>query len=93
MPRVRLADREVPVPRSRLARIGLGIACVLLGFVGFLPVIGFWMVPLGLAILSIDIPVVRRLRRRLEVWVLRRWAIFKAERRRVDRIQSADRGR
>ncbi len=48
------------------------------------------MVPLGLAILSIDIPGVRRLRRRLDVWVLRRWEAFKAERRRVDAIQSAD---
>ncbi|MNY79069.1 hypothetical protein D3C86_2195510 [compost metagenome] len=42
------------------------------GFLGFLPVLGFWMVPLGLFILSHDIPAVRRRRRRFAVWWARR---------------------
>ncbi|MCB1417531.1 MAG: hypothetical protein KDJ74_00420, partial [Notoacmeibacter sp.] len=45
-----------------------GIALVLLGFLGFLPVLGFWMIPLGLIILSQDSAPVRRWRRRVEVW-------------------------
>lgn len=80
MPRVRVADRELPLPRSRIARIVIGVALVLFGILGFLPILGFWMVPLGLAVLSIDIPVVRRWRRRAEVWILRRWAAWRARR-------------
>ena len=62
----------ISLPRTRGLRIGLGIALVVGGMFGFLPVLGFWMVPLGLAVLSIDIPWVRRQRRRLVVWWGRR---------------------
>jgi hypothetical protein len=41
--------------------------------VGFLPVIGFWMIPLGLIVLSIDLPWARRGRRRIAVWFHRRF--------------------
>ena len=44
------------------------IPLVLGGLLGFLPVLGFWMIPLGLLVLSIDIPIVRRWRRQLAVW-------------------------
>ena len=64
--------RRIKLPRSRGARIGIGIALVVGGILGFLPVLGFWMVPLGLAVLSVDIPWVRRQRRRLVVWWGRR---------------------
>ena len=30
------------------------------GLLGFLPVLGFWMLPLGVILLAEDIPVVRR---------------------------------
>jgi purine-cytosine permease-like protein len=40
---------------------------VLGGCLGFLPVLGYWMIPLGLIILSIDFPAVRRFRRRWAV--------------------------
>jgi hypothetical protein len=42
------------------------------GLFWFLPVLGLWMLPLGLLVLSIDIPAVRRLRRRIEIWWGRR---------------------
>ncbi len=61
------------LPASKLARIIIGLALVLGGVLGFLPVVGFWMIPLGLTVLSIDIPAVRRWRRkmtvRLGVWL------------------------
>ena len=41
---------------------------ILFGILGFLPVLGFWMVPLGLLVLSHEFAAVRRLRRRLVVW-------------------------
>ncbi len=56
------------MPRSRVGRIATGSALVVGGTLGFLPVLGFWMIPLGLIVLSHDLPVVRRLRRRLAVW-------------------------
>jgi len=71
---LRFAGREIPLPQSRGLRIGLGIALVLGGIVGFLPILGFWMVPLGLLVLSVDLPPVRRARRRLSVWWARRRA-------------------
>ncbi len=49
-------------------RIAAGLVLIVGGLLGFLPVLGFWMIPLGLLVLSIDLPTVRRWRRRLEVW-------------------------
>jgi len=66
--KVRLFNRHFHLPRSKPIRIGLGILLVAGGFVGFLPVLGFWMIPLGLLVLSVDLPIVRRWRRQLTVW-------------------------
>jgi hypothetical protein len=40
-------------------RIPLAILLVLGGFIGFLPILGFWMVPLGLALIAQDVPFLR----------------------------------
>lgn len=64
--------REFAMPRSRGVRIGLGVALCFFGLLGFLPVLGFWMIPLGLLILSHEFHVVRRVRRRLIIWWERR---------------------
>ena len=66
--KIRFANRHYHLPQSKGLRVGLGILLVAGGLVGFLPVVGFWMIPLGLLVLSVDIPVVRRGRRRLTVW-------------------------
>jgi purine-cytosine permease-like protein len=71
-PKVGFAGRRVPLPRSRLLRISLGVALVMGGLVGFLPILGFWMVPLGILVLSIDLAIARRFRRRSVVWWGRR---------------------
>jgi purine-cytosine permease-like protein len=74
---VNFLGRRIPVPASVILRVGLGMACILGGVLGFLPVLGYWMLPLGLLILSIDFPWVRRFRRRLTVragdWFKARW--------------------
>jgi purine-cytosine permease-like protein len=59
---------SVSMPASRPVRILLGVALVIGGLLGFLPVLGFWMVPLGVIVLSADLPAVRRFRRRVELW-------------------------
>jgi len=46
----------------------VGLLLIVGGVLGFLPVLGFWMLPMGIAVLSIDVPP---LRRRLEAWVRR----------------------
>ena len=66
--KIRFANRHFHLPQSKPIRIGLGILLVACGLVGFLPVVGFWMIPLGLLVLSVDIPIVRRWRRKLAVW-------------------------
>lgn len=64
---IRLFGREFAMPRSRGMRIGIGVLLVLGGIVGFLPVLGFWMIPLGIIVLSYEIAHVRRLRRKMVV--------------------------
>lgn len=41
-------------PHLRWLRLIAGILLVIFGLVGFLPILGFWMVPLGLIILAQD---------------------------------------
>ncbi|RMD47310.1 MAG: hypothetical protein D6832_06345 [Alphaproteobacteria bacterium] len=46
------------------ARSLAGVVLVIGGFFGFLPVLGFWMIPLGLGLIALDIrPAWRRWRR------------------------------
>jgi len=73
---LRLGGRRIPLPRSRPLRIALGVVMIVAGCFGFLPILGFWMIPFGLLILSVDIPAVRRFRRRLEI----RWARWRQKR-------------
>jgi hypothetical protein len=70
--KIRIFDRHFHLPQSKAVRIGIGILLVIGGLVGFLPILGFWMIPLGLLVLSIDLPIVRRWRRQLTVWWHRR---------------------
>lgn len=60
------------LPKNRVIRITLGILFIIGGVLGFLPILGFWMIPVGLLFLSIDFAIARRWRRRIEVWWGRR---------------------
>jgi hypothetical protein len=69
MPRtIKLGSYSLTLPDWAPARIAIGISFVCLGFLGFLPILGFWMVPLGVAILSYDIPRVRLFRQKVMAW-------------------------
>ena len=65
---MRIAGHEVPLPAWRPLRVGLGIAFLFGGVFWMLPVLGLWMVPVGVLILSVDLPPVRRARRRFDTW-------------------------
>jgi UPF0716 family protein affecting phage T7 exclusion len=69
---LRLGSRQFRLPQRAPTRIALGAGLVVGGTLGFLPVLGFWMVPLGLLVLSQDIPAVRRWRRSFVVRMQRR---------------------
>ncbi len=46
-------------------RLVLGLLLIVGGVFGFLPVLGFWMIPLGIAVAALDIrPIWRALRDR-----------------------------
>jgi 4-alpha-glucanotransferase len=53
-------------PDMRWPRIGIGVAMIIFGFLGFLPILGFWMIPLGAFLLAQDFPPMRR----FSLWTL-----------------------
>ena len=65
---IRLGKKRYKLPGSQPVRLTVGTLLIVAGMFGFLPVIGFWMIPLGVLVLSVDVPFVRRIRRRIEVW-------------------------
>ncbi|MCW5714153.1 MAG: hypothetical protein KIT43_06555 [Bauldia sp.] len=73
MARIRIGTKSIPLPANRVARTAMGAGLVAGGTVGFLPVVGFWMVPVGLMVLSTDSAVIRRFNRRATVRVVRWW--------------------
>ena len=70
--KISVLGREFAMPQSRWLRILIGSVLVFLGCLGFLPVLGFWMIPLGVLVLSYEFASVRRFRRRTVVWWERR---------------------
>ncbi|MBO6503857.1 MAG: hypothetical protein JJ850_17950 [Kordiimonadaceae bacterium] len=68
------------MPPSRIGRVIVGILLIIGGILGFLPVLGFWMIPLGFVVLSVDFPFIRRRRRRAEVKLGRWWRTQKQKR-------------
>ena len=65
---IKVVGREFQMPRSRALRVVIGVSLVLFGILGFLPILGFWMIPLGILVLSYEFASIRRLRRRVVVW-------------------------
>jgi len=71
--KISIFGKKLCLPRSLLLRRVVGALFVAGGPLGFFPVLGFWLLPLGLVILSPDSSHMRRFRRRAEIMVLRRW--------------------
>jgi hypothetical protein len=51
--------RKLRGPAVAPYRVPVGVALTVGGCFGFLPVLGFWMTPLGLALLAQEVPVMR----------------------------------
>lgn len=60
-------------PSSRWVRIPIGLLLIAGGIFSILPLLGLWMLPLGLLLLAQDLPFLRRPMRRTLLWVERRW--------------------
>ena len=54
-------------------RLPVGIVLVLGGIAGFLPVLGFWMVPLGLVVVAKDFPPLQPALVRFLDWIESKW--------------------
>ena len=51
--------RRLRQPRAVWVRVPAGVVLVGGGVFSFLPVLGIWMLPLGLALLAVDVPPMR----------------------------------
>jgi hypothetical protein len=63
--------------RLRPVRLPAAVLLVFGGFLGFLPVLGFWMLPLGLLLLAVDLPAVRPYVSSATIQVRRRFALLR----------------
>lgn len=52
--------RRVREPSARWVRIPIAVFCLMGGMLFFLPVLGIWMLPLGVLLLVEDLPIMRR---------------------------------
>ncbi len=81
MPKVRIGKFSMELPQNRIVRISLGVALVVLGgLFGWLPILGYWMVPFGLLVLASDSPMIRRWNRRMLVAIVGWWRGRKSKR-------------
>jgi hypothetical protein len=67
--RLRSTVRFLRQPSRRWLRIPMGLLLTLGGVLGFLPIVGFWMLPIGLVLLADDVQQLRSCRSRILDWV------------------------
>ena len=67
------SSRFLRKPTSMMWRIPAAVLLIVGGFLGFLPILGFWMVPLGLLLLAVDLPLLRPPLARLLHWIEQKW--------------------
>jgi len=67
--------RRARTPDAVFSRTLVALLLIIGGIAGIvLPVLGFWMVPLGLALLAVDVPFLRRPLGRLLAYINRKLA-------------------
>ncbi len=75
-----MIDRRVPIkvarfirwlrkPSSFAVRLVVALLLILGGFFSFLPVLGLWMLPLGLLLIAQDVPILQKPLIRALAWV------------------------
>lgn len=65
--------RWVRQPSSRWVRIPLALLLVVGGILSFLPILGLWMLPLGLLLIAQDVPFLQKPLADALGWAERKW--------------------
>jgi len=60
-------------PSSRLVRVPVAILLIAGGIFSILPVLGLWMLPLGLVLFAQDVPMLQKPIARMLRWIRRKW--------------------
>ncbi len=60
-------------PSSQLVRIPLAILLIVGGIFSFLPILGLWMLPLGLLLVAQDVPSLQKPMSRMFGWIEHKW--------------------
>jgi hypothetical protein len=69
--------RKLRHPDARWVRIPIGVLCIVGGVFWFLPVLGLWMLPLGLLLIAYDVPVLRKPVGSFTIWGAEKWTAFR----------------
>lgn len=64
-------------PASRWVRVPAGVLLMLGGIFSFLPLLGAWMLPLGLLLVAYDVPFLRLPVSRFTIWGTDRLALLR----------------
>ena len=68
-------------PAASLLRLPLAVLFIIGGIFSFLPVLGVWMLPLGVLLIAVDVALVRRWVVKSWPWVESRWRLRSRRRR------------
>ena len=60
-------------PSSRYVRIPMAILLIIGGIFSILPVLGLWMLPLGLLLFAQDVPILQKPMAQMLGWIERKW--------------------
>lgn len=71
--RVARAIRWLRNPKGRWVRLPLGLVLVVTGFFGFLPILGYEFIPLGLLLIAQDVPPLQKPVGTATLWLERKW--------------------
>ena len=85
-----MIDRRVPIrvsqfirwlrePSSFAVRLVVALLLILGGFFSFLPVLGLWMLPLGLLFIAQDMPILQKPLVSALAWVEAKWERLKVK--------------
>lgn len=68
-------------PASKVIRIPIGVLLILGGIFSFLPILGLWMLPLGLLLLALDVAFLRTPVSAAILRGTRKWTTWRRSRR------------
>ena len=71
------AMRWLRHPHSRWIRLPAGLMLIVGGVLSILPGLGMWMLPLGLLLIALDVPFLRKPIGHSTIWSVEQWVAFR----------------